>query len=193
MTKKRAAATKTKKKASPLAPPKAAPPGERNAKAPPPVEPRSAKVPASGQESGLAAFLKARRQQQQRSETVHNRLARWKAAVHDLVTHFQAVLAPAGDQAELTTWNVLLKEENVRYNATALTVDFGDQNIVVEPRGLNAEGVGVVTAMSGARAFRFLWSEANGWRFEWLNPERHAPAEPVTSAALELVIEALLA
>jgi hypothetical protein len=180
---------KKAKASSPAAPPKVAPPGVRKAKPPPPVKPRSAEEPTSR----LATFLRERRQQQQQRETVHDRLARWKTAVDDLVRLFQAVLAPAGDQVELTSWNVLLTEKGVRYNATALTVDFGDQNVVVEPRGLNAEGVGVVTAMSGARSFRFLWSAAQGWRYEWINPERHAPAEPVTNAAIELVIEALLA
>jgi len=190
MTKKQGAATKvTKKKASPPAPAKVAPPSERGAKALPP----SATNAPAAQESRLAKFLEERRQQQTRNETVHDRLARWKGAVDDLMDLFRAVLAPAGDQVEVETWTVLLKEENVRYNATALTIDFGDQNVVVEPRGLNAEGVGVVKATSGARAFRFLWTEAQGWRFEWINPERHDPAEPVTSGAIELVIEVLLA
>jgi hypothetical protein len=121
------------------------------------------------------------------------RVAKWKTAAEELAGRFQRVLASVGDQVDVTTWNALLHEGDVRYNATGLTLDFADQTIVVKPRGLTPHGVGVVEASCGTRAFRFLWTGGTTWRFDWENPKRSAEPEPVTDDAIEHVIEALLA
>jgi hypothetical protein len=141
----------------------------------------------------LAKFLSTF-QGQTAPSPVTAQVAAWTAAVAALVGRFRVVLGPY-KQLELHGWNVLREHRGLRYNAEALTIEFGQSVITLEPEVLEPEpGVlGRATLNAGVRLVH-LDCDVDGtlWRYKWVIPSDKARAE-LDDAAIESLVEQLLA
>jgi len=120
-------------------------------------------------------------------------IAAWKAAVSALAARFKEVLAPI-EQLKLTDWAVLREYRGVRYNADALTIEFGENLITLEPDAIYPEAaiLGRASLNCGVRLVHLDCGEDGQlWRYHWVVPHDAAVAE-LTRDAIELLVEALI-
>jgi len=120
-------------------------------------------------------------------------IAAWQAAVGALVERFRAQLS-SYEKLQLLPWNVLREHRGVRYNAQALTIEFGEAVITLEPVAIKPEA-GLLGRASLNCGVRQIYCDCNGdaqlWRYRWVIPHDPADAE-LTGQAIELLVEELL-
>jgi hypothetical protein len=119
-------------------------------------------------------------------------IAEWQGAVSLLVAQFTNTLS-GYEQLSTTGWNVLREHRGVRYNAEALTIEFGESVITLEPDAIKPE-IGVLGRASlncGVHQIH-LDCASNGklWRYHWVIPHDPASGE-LTTEAIEMLVEEL--
>lgn len=123
----------------------------------------------------------------------HNPVPEWQAAMTALVQRFRTVLAQF-DQLTLTDWAVLREHRGVRYNADALSIEFGDVPIRLEPIAVEPEAgvLGRASLDCGVQQVHLdCSSDAAVWSYRWVIPHEEQ-AHELTDAAIESLVLALL-
>lgn len=141
----------------------------------------------------LAEFLKHRRERPASADELHIHIGGFRTAVERLTARIRNVLAPYEDlQVEEQT--VLLKEQGVPYGATALTPRFLDLHITVEPKGMSVIGAaGRVEMATGVNVVLLDWNGGDDWSYRWSIPSGDGTLRPLTDAAIEELVQGLLA
>lgn len=142
----------------------------------------------------LADFLKQPHTGSASKETPSTEIAAWQAAVTGLIERFTAVLSKY-EQLVLHRWSVLREHHGVRYNADALSIEFGEEAVItVEPEVIApvANVLGRASLNCGVRQLH-LDCDASGkvWRYQWVIPHDGNSAE-LTSETIETIVEELL-
>jgi hypothetical protein len=119
-------------------------------------------------------------------------IAAWQAAVSTLVARFKEVLAKY-EQLRLTDWAVLREHRGVRYNAEALTIEFGESPVTLEPLAIKPVGgiLGRASLNCGVRQVHLdCADDGKLWRYHWVIPSDPKQAE-LTDEAIEELVEEL--
>jgi hypothetical protein len=142
----------------------------------------------------LREFLESRAKDPGYAHSVRRKVERWREAEGSLIRRLESLLA-LYPQLELEERDVRLVEQSIPYSVGALTIRFGDAEILVEPKGLFLEESRGRVAMScGARLVLLDWTEdTDAWTFRWSSPPEGKGSHPVTDEAIEKLIEELLA
>jgi hypothetical protein len=122
-----------------------------------------------------------------------SKITAWRAAVSVLNQRFKGVLGTF-DQLRLTDWSVLRDHAGIRYNAEALTIEFGETVITLEPNAIEPEPgiLGRSILNCGVREIHLdCGLDGQMWRYHWVIPHDPAQAE-LTDAAIEELVEELL-
>lgn len=120
------------------------------------------------------------------------KIREYSDAVKSLMKRFRDVLSPY-EALEIVEWLPLLKERSIPYNAPALTVNFRDDQITIEPKGAFVlDSAGRVSMTRGMREVHIDWAGGNDWVFRWVLP-RTTNKEPLTNEAIEDLVQGLLA
>lgn len=121
------------------------------------------------------------------------RTRRYAEAVERLMDRLTKRLTPY-EQLSVEQWLPLLKEHGVSYNAPAITVLYGDEQVTIEPVGtylINSKGR--VRMTNGVREVHLDWDgTTDDWTYRWVNP-RVTTAEPLSDVAVEEIVQGLLA
>ena len=117
----------------------------------------------------------------------------WEAAVATLVARFKEILGKYR-QLRLIDWSVLREHAGIRYSADALTVEFDENVITLEPNTIEPEAgiLGRASLNCGVREIHLdCGPDAKLWRYHWVIPHDQTSAE-LTNEAIEGLVEALL-
>ena len=141
----------------------------------------------------LAEFLKHRRERPASAADLHGHIGLFRTAVERLAARIRDVLRPY-EELEIEERSVLLKEEGVPYGATALTIRFLDVQVTVEPKGMSVIGAaGRVELASGVKVVLLDWNRGDDWSYRWSIPSGDGGSRPLTDAAIEEIVQGLLA
>lgn len=122
-----------------------------------------------------------------------SKITAWRSAVSTLNDRFKGVLGKF-DQLRLTDWNVLRDHAGIRYNAEALTIEFDETVITLEPNAIEPEAgiLGRSILNCGVREVHLdCGPDGKLWRYHWVIPHDSTQAE-LADAAIEKLIEELL-
>jgi hypothetical protein len=140
----------------------------------------------------LRDFLQERQHDSRGGAEQRRRIEAYSAAVKTLMGRFKEVLRPY-DALQVEEWLPLLKEHAVPYNAPALTISFGDEQIDIQPKGaLVMDSEGRVAMTRGVREVHLDWAGSDDWTFRWVTPRTSTP-ERLTDQAIEDLVQGLLA
>jgi len=140
----------------------------------------------------LREFLQRQRPEAPEA-TPRSKISAWRAAVSALNARFKGVLSKY-EQLHLLDWNVLREHAGIRYNADALTIEFDETAITLEPSAIEPEPgiLGRAALNCGVREVHIDCApDGKLWRYHWVIPHDPASAE-LTDAAIEGLIEELL-
>jgi hypothetical protein len=121
-----------------------------------------------------------------------SKITAWKAAVSALNARLKDVLGKFG-QLRLIDWNVLREHAGIRYNAQALTIEFDDSVITLEPNTIEPEAgiLGRASLNCGVREIHLdCGPDGKLWRYHWVIPYDPASAE-LSDEAIEKLVEEL--
>ncbi len=140
----------------------------------------------------LREFLEERQRDSSGAAEQRRRIDAYRAAVKSLMDRFRKALSPY-DALQVEEWLPLLHEHAIPYNAPALTVSFREDQIAVEPKGaFVVDSLGRVAMSRGIREVHLDWGGGDAWTYRWVTP-RTTIAEPLTDAAIEDLVQGLLA
>jgi hypothetical protein len=117
----------------------------------------------------------------------------WRAAVSALIARFKDVLGKF-DRLKLSDWSVLRDHAGIRYGAEALTIEFEETFITLEPNAIEPEAgiLGRASLNCGVREVHLdCGSDGKLWRYHWVIPHDPTSAE-LTDPAIEGLVEELL-
>lgn len=123
----------------------------------------------------------------------HAKIGIWQAAVALLVARFKSVLGDYS-QLRLLDWNVLREHAGIRYSVEALTIDFDEAAITLEPSAIEPDmGIlGRVVLSCGVRSVHLdCGSDGKLWSYRWVIPREPTSSE-LTDLAIETLVEDLL-
>ena len=141
----------------------------------------------------LKAFLEQRSQTPGYSESIRSTIESWKQATYRLLGRIEQQLEPY-PQLDLQRRWVSLTEHSVRYGMERLEISFAEASIAVEPKGAFVpDSRGRVAMSCGAKLVLLDWVQRDEWTYRWSIPRRDDPPQPLTDAAIESLIEELLA
>lgn len=121
-----------------------------------------------------------------------SKITAWKAAVSSLNARFKNTLGKFA-QLRLIDWNVLRDHAGIRYNAEALTIEFDESVITLEPNAIEPESgiLGRATLNCGVRQLHLDCAlDGKLWRYHWVIPHDPDSAE-LTDEAVERLVEEL--
>jgi hypothetical protein len=108
----------------------------------------------------LRDFLQERQHDSQGGAEQRRKIEAYSIAVKRLMGRFREVLRPY-DALAVEEWLPLLKEHAVPYNAPALTISFGDDQIDIQPKGAFVmDSEGRVAMTRGVREVHLDWPGA---------------------------------
>lgn len=122
-----------------------------------------------------------------------SKITAWRAAVSALVARFENVLGKF-EQLRLTGWNVLREHAGIRYNAEALTIEFDESVLTLEPEVIEPEAgvLGRASLNCGVQQVHLdCGLDGRLWRYHWVIPHDQTSAE-LTDEAIERLVEQLL-
>ena len=96
-------------------------------------------------------------------------------------------------QLRLIDWNVLRDHAGIRYDAEALTIEFDESVITLEPNAIEPEAgiLGRASLNCGVRQVHLDGARGGElWSYHWVIPHDPASAE-LSDEAIEKLIEAL--
>ncbi|MEP7126936.1 MAG: hypothetical protein ABJE95_38750 [Byssovorax sp.] len=121
-----------------------------------------------------------------------SKITAWKAAVSALNARFRDVLGKF-EQLRLIDWNVLRDHAGLRYNAEALTIEFDDSVITLEPNAIEPDAgiLGRASLNCGVREIHLDCApDGKLWKYHRVIPHDPASAE-LTDEAIEALVEEL--
>ena len=122
-----------------------------------------------------------------------SKITAWKAAVSALNARFKNILGKFA-QLRLIDWSVLRDHAGIRYNADALTIEFDENVITLEPNAIDPEAgiLGRTSLNCGVREIHLdCGLDGELWRYHWVIPHDPASAE-LSDEAIERLVEELL-
>lgn len=143
--------------------------------------------------SNLGQFLKDMKSGLDPDRGPREVIDRWKPAVEKLMARFKHKLEPYKDDLLIKEWNTVHSEGGIRYNLHALTIEFMDYQITIEPKKAPGRGgPGRVEASCGLNLVWLLWSGGDDWSYKWEYPADSKGSNLLTEDAIERLVEELL-
>jgi hypothetical protein len=144
--------------------------------------------------SQLGQFLKEKKEFVAIADRPRELITTWTGAVARLESRIRKVLEPYTTEGlTIDEWSTLQQDRGISYNLPALTVQFLDYQITIQPKTAPVQGPGRVEMSCGAKVVWLLWLRAEDWSYKWEYPPYQEGPRTLTDDVIEQLVQELLA